>query len=333
MCEKASVVGDEMNEVKKIEVVPYNSNWPAVYQSEAEKIRAALGDNLISIHHVGSTAVLGLAAKPKIDIIAEVTDGKLAVATLPPAGFEHRGEWNIPFKFGFTKRRETSVNLHVYEKGHPEVELNLLFRDHLRNSDDARDEYAALKVALLQDAKSFERQKGLRFSGYNLGKDVFISKVLKKSGFDRLRFLKCAHHKEWAAAKKFRQKYFFDKVSTEDPYTWTFDHEDHEHFMLYEGVEIIGYAHVQLWPEKRAAVRLIVIDEAERGKSYGRQLIQLIEKWLMANSYQSVHVESSPRALSFYRSLGYIEMPFNDPDSHESSSEDTPLGKFLGEGE
>ena len=324
-----ALIGNKMSKVKKIEVVPYDSNWVHVYQEEAEKIKAVLEDKLIAIHHVGSTSVPGLAAKPKIDIIAEIKDAQKAIRSLQQVGFEYKGEWNIPFKFGFAKRGVISVNLQVYEHGHPEIELNLLFRNYLRQHDDVRDEYANLKETLLQDAKSFEKQKGQLFSGYNLGKDAFITKVLGKTGFNRLRFLKCTHHNEWIAAKELRQKYFFDKVPVEDPYTWTFDHEEHEHFVLYEGVDVIGYAHVQLWPEKRAAVRIIVIEEAKRKRAYGRHFMQLIEKWLAGKNYHSVHAESSPNALRFYKNLGYVEMPFNDPDGHESSSEDTALGKIL----
>jgi hypothetical protein len=49
----------------------------------------------------------------------------------------------------------------------------------------------------------------------------------------------------------FDKNIFFDKVPTADPYTWTFDHPDHIHFVLYQGSEIIGYAHLQLWPEQK----------------------------------------------------------------------------------
>ncbi len=59
---------------KIIEIVPYNPNWPHVFEQEAECIRQALGDNCLSIHHIGSTSVPGLAAKPKIDMIAVVHD-------------------------------------------------------------------------------------------------------------------------------------------------------------------------------------------------------------------------------------------------------------------
>ena len=111
------------------------------------------------------------------------------------------------------------------------------------------------------------------FTGYNLGKDAFIRKVLKAANFNRLRFMHCTHHAEWDMAKKLRQQYFFDPIGISDPYTWTFDHKDHVHFILYQGVEIIGYAHIQFWPGQRAALRIIVIDEDYRGE--GTMLSQI----------------------------------------------------------
>ncbi len=55
-------------------IVDYHSAWPTIFANEAANIQKALGDNCIAIHHIGSTSIPGLAAKPKIDIIAEVKD-------------------------------------------------------------------------------------------------------------------------------------------------------------------------------------------------------------------------------------------------------------------
>ena len=59
---------------KIIEVVPYDPSWPHIYEKEAALIKEALGDNCVTIHHIGSTSVPGLASKPKIDAIAVVQD-------------------------------------------------------------------------------------------------------------------------------------------------------------------------------------------------------------------------------------------------------------------
>lgn len=110
--------------------------------------------------------------------------------------------------YGFSTRGELAVNLHVYEEWHPEIELNLCFRDYLRNNIAVRNEYETIKYKLLQDELAFEKHNNM-FVGYTLGKDSFIRKILQQVGFNRLRFLRCTHHVEWSAAKHFRQKYFF----------------------------------------------------------------------------------------------------------------------------
>ena len=139
----------------------------------------------------------------------------------------------------------------------------------------------------------------------------------------------CTHDAEWIAAKNFRNRYFFEPNKIEDPYTWTFDHKDHQHLILYKGVNIVGYAHVQLWPEKRAALRMIVIDEKEQRQGYGKEFMFLIHKWLGLKGYKSLHTESSPAALKFYQAIHYIEMPFDDPDDYVSDPRDIPMGKLL----
>jgi GrpB-like predicted nucleotidyltransferase (UPF0157 family) len=104
---------------KNIEVVPYDPNWANWFQEEAEKIKEALGANCLTLHHVASTSIPGLAAKPRIDIIAEVAEPEKSITQLEPLGYEYRGEWNIPMKYGFRRRGGLEVNLHVFGKNHP----------------------------------------------------------------------------------------------------------------------------------------------------------------------------------------------------------------------
>ena len=68
-----------MTQRKHIEVVPYDPEWPEIFERESLKIREALGDNCIAIHHIGSTFVPGLAAKPKIDMIAVVKEPEKSI--------------------------------------------------------------------------------------------------------------------------------------------------------------------------------------------------------------------------------------------------------------
>jgi GNAT superfamily N-acetyltransferase len=153
--------------------------------------------------------------------------------------------------------------------------------------------------------------------------------IMKATLFNQLRCVICTDLTEWNAAKEYRNKYFFEPNNIQDPYTWTFDHRQHKHFVLYKGTKIIGYAHIQLWPENRAALRIIVINEKKHRQNYGKRFMQFIEGWLRLQGYKSIHTESSPEALKFYEKLGYKRMPFNEPDGYESSPDDIAMGKTL----
>lgn len=313
---------------KIIEVVPYDPNWPNAFEKEAELIRQALGGNCLAIHHIGSTSVPGLSAKPKIDVIAVVQDSLLARDQLEKIGIQYRGEYNIPLHYGFSKRGDIDLNLHVYEEFHPETELNLCFRDYLRNHTNKRDDYARLKEELIQDESSFTKENS-PFTNYTLRKGDFIREVLREAGFNRIRMLKCNDNTEWTAAQHFRNTYFFDPHGIEDPYTWTFNHEEHAHLVLYQGTEIVAYAHIQFWPDQRAAIRIIAVDEDKRNQNSGSVFLALIEKWLKSLEFKSIHAESRQTSLRFYLKNGYTGMLFNDPENHESDPNDVPVGKVL----
>ena len=313
---------------KRIEVVPYNSDWPRIFENEALKIKEALGPNFLAIHHIGSTSVPGLLAKPVIDIIAVVKNPEDAIQALEHLGFKYKGEYNVPLRYYFNRKEDVDTNLHVYQEGHPEISLNLLFRDFLRSHPEAAAEYAKLKETLLKEKSSFEKTNS-GFTGYNHGKDAFIRKILKAAHYDCIRIMKCMHDAEWEFAKKMRRKYFFDPLEIADPYTWTFHHQDHAHLIFYEGVDMIGYAHIQFWPEQRAALRIFVIDACFRKHGFGSKFLHLCEQWLKKKGIRSLHDEARPDAVMFYRKNGYEEMPFNDPSGEPPSPHDIAMGKIL----
>lgn len=318
-----------MQKIDRVEIKPYDPNWPHICEKEALLIRQALGDNCIAIHHVGSSAVPGLAAKPKIDIIAVVRNLFFDKSQLEAVGYKYRGGFNIPLRRSFTIRTtERNINLHVFEENDPEIELNILFRDHLRENPSARDEYALLKHKLIAEESSHQKNDSI-YRGYTLGKHDFIQRILNQSGFNKHRFVLCTHTLEWQAAKHFRDTYFFGPHGIEDPYTWTFHHEEHAHLVLYQGTEIVAYAHIQFWLDQRAAIRIIATDENKRNQKFGSRFLALIEKWLHSLGIKSIHAESRQSSLRFYLKNGYCSMPFNDPENHESDPNDVPVGKLL----
>ena len=320
---------NNMQKIDRVEIKPYDPNWPHIFEKEAALIRQAMADNCIAIHHVGSTSVQDLAAKPKIDIIAVVKDLFFDKSQLEAIGYRYRGGFNIPLRRSFTIRTaDRNINLHVFEENDPEIELNILFRDHLRENPSARDEYALIKYKLIAEESSHQKNDSI-YRGYTLGKHDFIRSILNQSGFNKHRFVLCTHTLEWAAAKYFRDTYFFGPHGIEDPYTWTFNHEEHAHLVLYQGTEIVAYAHIQFWPDQRAAIRIIAVDEYKRNQNSGSVFLALIEKWLKSFGVKSIHAESRQSSLRFYLKNGYCSMPFNDPENHESDPNDVPVGKVL----
>jgi GrpB-like predicted nucleotidyltransferase (UPF0157 family)/GNAT superfamily N-acetyltransferase len=311
---------------KVIKIVPYNPNWPRIFEEEASKIKEVLGSHCLKIDHIGSTAVPGLAGKEDIDILCVVDDLRSSLP-LQNTGYTFQGEL-FPLRYFFSKNTAYSkVNLHVVEPDHGSIGL-LCFRDYLRTHEDDRQAYEALKRQIIKDPTSFERMK-TGIPKYTSYKNAFIKSILEKAGFEGLTMNFCMHEEEWEAARAFRNKEFFDKVPMADPYTWTFDHEDHIHLVLYKGVEIIGYAHIQLWKDQRAALRIIVIDESQRNQGLGGQFLKLCERLLKQRDFKTFHTQSSPTAYPFYIKHGYSEMPFNDPDGYASDPQDVDLGKEL----
>ncbi|MDR1982615.1 MAG: GrpB family protein [Holosporaceae bacterium] len=258
--------------IKHIEVVPYNPDWPKIFEAEKEIISAALGDNCIVIHHIGSTAVPGLAAKPKIDIVAVAKDREKAIIDLKKAGYAYKGEWNIPLKCGFTKRGAVNINLHLFfDENNPEIELNLKFRDYLRGHPDVCDEYAALKTKILEDEDAHQKSKRSPLPIYTVRKRSFIDNIIKSTGFNRLRVLKCATENEWDAAKNFRG--LRQTVDTGP---------NHEHFVLYRGVEIIGYADIFIASESEAELSVFENSDQEASKYFNN----VIREWMEVHNYK-----------------------------------------------
>ncbi len=317
--EASSKGSDSKDKVKyKVEVVPYNPNWPKMFEEEAKLLRQKLTANIIDIHHVGSTSVPGLNAKPVIDIIAVVKDAPSTIKALESIGYEYKGEYNIPFHFSFSKKGKPKIHLHMFEADNPEIELNLSFRDYLRTHPEAIKEYAELKAHLLTQESSFEK-KNSEFKGYTLGKDAFIRKVLEKVGFNKLRMTHCTHHEEFKMVKNFRKKYFnMMKVSDPDPDFRSLNSPEHVHLMLYKGTKIIGYAYMQMLPKLDAAtLRMFVMedsfDEPFKDQDVQGQFLTLFEKWLKLKNIKYLEITSSQNMYDFYKKYDYKEM---QPEEH-----------------
>jgi len=146
---------------------------------------------------------------------------------------------------------------------------------------------------------------------------------------DDLTIRLCTSSEDNTSAKSFRQKHFFDERGIQDPYAWTLGHREYDHYLLEKEGNIIGYANIQHWPGKRAALRIIVIAKSEQKKGYGSYLMQTCEQMEKAKGTKILQTEAHPSAVKFYQHLGYVEMPFDDPEGTPTHEDDTAMGKRL----
>ena len=134
-----------------IVIVDYDPDWPEWYAAEKARITSILSDRVVSIEHVGSTAVPGLPAKPLIDMVLTVEDSADEAAYVPDleeAGYVLRIREPDWFEHRVFKGPGRDINLHVFSAGCPELGRMLLFRDWLRANAADRQLYADAKREL-----------------------------------------------------------------------------------------------------------------------------------------------------------------------------------------
>lgn len=139
----------------------YDPAWPQLYDREAARIRAALGDRVLLLEHVGSTSVPGLAAKPRIDILLVVprsADEPAYVPALEAAGYVLRIRELDWYDHRVLKGPDTDVNLHVFSPGCPEIDRMRRFRDWLRHSSADRQLYERTKRDLARREWKYTQQ-------------------------------------------------------------------------------------------------------------------------------------------------------------------------------
>ncbi len=146
-----ATVGEIVEHNATIDLAEYDPEWPRLYEREAARIGAALGERMLRIEHVGSTSVPGLVAKPLIDIllvVADSSDEGAYVPELEEAGYVLRirePDWHQHRLF---KGPDTNVNVHTFSEGCEEIERMTAFRDWLRTHDDDRALYERSKRKL-----------------------------------------------------------------------------------------------------------------------------------------------------------------------------------------
>lgn len=140
----------------KVVVLPYDRTWKANFEAIKNEIQTAIGDLIIGIEHVGSTAVEGLSAKPCIDIDVVIKDYSVfetLVNKLEAIGYIHEGDLGIKDREAFkysNKPHLQAHHLYVCPQYSDELHRHITFRNFLRNNIEAVKRYSLIKETAAQ---------------------------------------------------------------------------------------------------------------------------------------------------------------------------------------
>lgn len=142
-------------EAASVEICAYDADWPVRFEAERARLEQALGPAAVSIEHIGSTSVPGLAAKPVIDILVGVRELAAIDArndAMQAAGYEVRGESGFAGRRYFrriTPERVRLAHVHAYRLDSDDHDRHLAVRDYLRAHPDMVAAYARLKQEIV----------------------------------------------------------------------------------------------------------------------------------------------------------------------------------------
>jgi GrpB-like predicted nucleotidyltransferase (UPF0157 family) len=162
--------------MRKVEVVQHQPQWLDAFEIESHSVSSALGENMVAIHHIGSTAIPHIYAKPIIDLLVEVKDILVVDqhnSAMEKLGYVVMGEFGIPDRRFFLKDSAAGIrthHVHVFAIYSPQIQRHLAFRDYLIAHLEIAQEYSDLKCDL---AKQYPQD----IQGYMDGKDEFIKTI------------------------------------------------------------------------------------------------------------------------------------------------------------
>ncbi|PSN15176.1 hypothetical protein C7293_08435 [filamentous cyanobacterium CCT1] len=166
--------------MRQVQVHPPNPQWGKDFAAEAAQIALALGDNVVQIYHIGSTAIPNIYAKPVIDLLVEVNDidqmdGRNSA--MMSLGYEVMGEFGLPGRRYFRKDNaegDRTRHVHTFQTGSFEIIRHLTFRDFMIAHPNCAQQYSDLKRALAAEYAE-------DIDGYMDGKDSFVKAMERRA--------------------------------------------------------------------------------------------------------------------------------------------------------
>ena len=161
----------------KVSLASHDTSWENEFQATKDELIKILADNVIGIHHFGSTAIKHIVAKPILDVAAVVKDIPSVIEKMESAGYEYRGEQGIPGRHYFVMRRNlnnitvTTHHIHCYLSYCENLTNALLFCRFMNENPEYAKQYNDLKIEL---AAKFPDDR----VAYSDGKQNFIVQAI-----------------------------------------------------------------------------------------------------------------------------------------------------------
>lgn len=178
---------DPEEKIKHVELLPPNREWASQFEAAASEIKAILGDNCIAVHHIGSTAIPDIYAKPIVDILPVVKDlNRVDLLNQPfeALGYVCMGEYGIAGRrFYWRSKKIRTHNIHLFAESNPEIARHVAFRDFMRRHPDSARAYSILKIALAQVFSD-------DIENYVNGKSSFVQSIDYQTGMAKTDQLK-----------------------------------------------------------------------------------------------------------------------------------------------
>lgn len=170
---------DPKEKIKIIELSEFNPEWLIMFRNAATEIKSILQENCLEIHHIGSTAIPNICAKPIIDVLPIVKNISLVDSLnhkFEALGYVCMGEYGIPGRRYYWKSKiKRTHNIHLFEQGSPEILRHISFREFMLAHDDYAQAYSLIKQGL---AEFFSHD----IENYVNGKASFIQMIDYKTG-------------------------------------------------------------------------------------------------------------------------------------------------------
>jgi GrpB-like predicted nucleotidyltransferase (UPF0157 family) len=163
---------------RKYTVQKYDPHWTGRFKAEADNLKEVLGNKILSIEHIGSTSVPGLAGKPTIDILVIVESIDSASEfedVLSRLGYTYLGQYVMEGSRLYVKEEGNTrlVNLHFFHQGHQHIDKMLGLRDYFRSHPEVVNEYSTLKFDLIEKYPD-------DYGSYRKHKDEWMNKLKAK---------------------------------------------------------------------------------------------------------------------------------------------------------